>query len=263
MNNSAFKENCLQDRIVLITGGAGAIGRAIVTSLRAHGATVAVNDIVDEDVAAQTMDFDDKVKYFKADITDEGAVFELFDAVEAVFGTPNVVCCHAGIVISSAYTEMTLASFEKTLDINMKGSFLISREGARRLVGKCSAERQGRIIFTSSWVQDVPWPEIAPYSASKSGINMLMKTLAREMCDKHILVNSVVPGIVGVGMAKQQWDTDPDYKKRASKAIPLGFLQTPETVADAFVFLASDASRYMTGVPLLVDGGCSLYPMDD
>ena len=71
------------------------------------------------------------------------------------------------------------------------------------------------------------------------------------------------PGIVGTGMAKKQWDTEPEYRRRAQKAIPVGVLQTPESVAAAFVFLASDAANYMTGATLLVDGGCSLYPMDD
>jgi NAD(P)-dependent dehydrogenase (short-subunit alcohol dehydrogenase family) len=91
---------------------------------------------------------------------------------------------------------------------------------------------------------------------------MVMPGMARELAVKGIGVNSVAPGIVGVGMAKRQWDNEPDYKRRAGKAIPLGNLQTPESVADAMIFLCSNDSDYMTGATLLVDGGCSLFPMD-
>ncbi len=114
----------------------------------------------------------------------------------------------------------------------------------------------------SSWVQDTPWPDITPYNVTKSGIKMLMRGMARELAAKGIRVNSIAPGIVAVGMAKRQGDTEPDYRRRAEKAIPLGFMQPPESVADAFIFLCSPPSDYMTGATLMVDGGCSLYPMD-
>jgi len=93
-------------------------------------------------------------------------------------------------------------------------------------------------------------------------VKQMMRGLARELGGKHVNVNAIAPGIVGVGMAKKQWDDEPAYRNRAEKAVPIGYLQSPESVADAFIFLASDASRYMTGATLLVDGGCSLYPMD-
>ena len=93
-------------------------------------------------------------------------------------------------------------------------------------------------------------------------MKQLSRTFARELADKGIRANAMAPGIVGVGLAKIQWDTDPSYKARAQKAVPLGVLQTPESVADAFLFLCSPAADYMTGSVLVVDGGCSLYPMD-
>jgi len=145
------------------------------------------------------------------------------------------------------------------MSINLKGAFLVAQAAARMMVQQGT---KGKIVFTSSWVQDVPWPEITLYSVSKSGMNMLMRGMARELASEGIRVNAAAPGIVAVGMAKRQWDTEPDYRRRAQKAIPLGFMQPPESVADAFVFLSSDASNYMTGATLLVDGGCSLYPMD-
>jgi NAD(P)-dependent dehydrogenase (short-subunit alcohol dehydrogenase family) len=97
---------------------------------------------------------------------------------------------------------------------------------------------------------------------SKSAMNAMMRGFAREMAPHGIRANAIAPGIVGVGLARRQWDTDQAYKARAAKAIPLGFMQPPESVANAFVFLCSDMAAYMTGSTLLIDGGCSLYPMD-
>ncbi|MGH9353592.1 MAG: SDR family NAD(P)-dependent oxidoreductase, partial [Terriglobia bacterium] len=174
-----------------------------------------------------------------------------------------VICCHAGIVESSAYVALSARNFDRTLDVNLKGAFLVSREAVRRMEGIVSALKPGRIVFTTSWVQDVPWPEIAAYCASKGAVKMLMRTLAREVARDHIRVNAVAPGIVDTGMAKRQWNEDARYRARAQHAVPLGFLQTAKSVADAFLFLASDASSYMTGATLLVDGGCSLYPMEE
>ena len=93
-------------------------------------------------------------------------------------------------------------------------------------------------------------------------MNQLMRSFARELADKNIRANAIAPGIVSVGMAKRQWDTDPVYQARARKAIPLGFMQPLESVANGFLFLCSEAADYMTGSVLLIDGGCSLYPMD-
>ncbi|MEP7358204.1 MAG: SDR family oxidoreductase, partial [Anaerolineales bacterium] len=121
----------------------------------------------------------------------------------------------------------------------------------------------GHLIFTTSWVQDVPWPEITPYSSSKAAMRALMRGFARELAPHNIRANAIAPGIVAAGLAQRQWDTDPSYRARAQKAIPLGFMQPPESVANAFLFLCSGMASYMTGSVLLVDGGCSLYPMDE
>ena len=149
--------------------------------------------------------------------------------------------------------------WDKILEVNLKSAFLVAQASVRAMIDHGI---KGKIIFTSSWVQDVPWPDITPYNVTKSGIKALMRGMARELASHGIRVNSIAPGIVAVGMAKRQWDTEPDYRRRAEKAIPLGTMQPPQSVADAMVFLASDAADYMTGVTLLVDGGCSLYPMD-
>lgn len=260
---TTFSEDCLANRSVLITGGLGAIGTVVVDKLLSHGARVTVNDIVPHEDASRLISQKswpvNRCRYVRADVTKPAEVGALVEQVVAAFGQIDVALCHAGMVQSKPIFEITEQDWDKVLDLNLKGAFLVSQAAARSMVKQ---DVKGKIIFTSSWVQDVPWPGIASYNASKSGLKMLMRSTARELAVHGIRSNALAPGIVAVGLAKRQWDTDPDYRRRAEKAIPLGFMQTPESVADACLFLCSDASNYMTGTTVLVDGGSSLYPMD-
>lgn len=260
---STFSNDCLAGKSILITGALGAIGQVAVAALAAHGATVVANDIVSEDEANSIADVQGwpatSYRYVKADITKSDEVERLLSAAAEQTGRLDVALCHAGMVQGCPILNYSEKDWDRIIDVNLKGSFLVAKGAARTMAAQQTA---GKIIFTSSWVQDVPWPEITPYTVTKSAMRTLMRGMARELAPLGIRVNAIAPGIVGVGMAKRQWDTDPDYRRRAEKAIPLGNLQTAESVANAFLFLCSDAANYMTGATLLVDGGCSLYPMD-
>ncbi len=249
----------LCNKTILITGGCGAIGQVVVQALAEQGATVAVNDIVSEQQAAALLPESTKIAYFQADSGDPQKVNAMFERVIARFGLPNVVCCHAGMVGAHPVEAYPLDEYDQLMNVNVRSSFVTAQIAVQHWIAAAVA---GHLIFTSSWVQDVPWPEITPYTASKAALKAMMRGFARELARKQIRANAIAPGIVAVGLAKRQWDTDPQYQARASKAIPLEFLQPPETIANAFVFLCSDMASYMTGAMLLVDGGCSLYPMD-
>ncbi len=258
-----YARDCLEGKVILITGGLGAIGKVVVGQLLAHSARVAVNDIVVEDEARRWMSEagwpGDRCLYARADVTKAAEAQAIVEKTVAVFGRLDAALCHAGIAQSCPILEYAEQDWDKMLDVNLKSAFLVAQAAARAMLRQGG---NGKIIFTSSWVQDVPWPDITPYNVSKSGMKMLMRGMARELAAKGIRVNALAPGIVAVGMARRQWDTEPDYRRRAEKAIPLGYMQPPESLAEAFIFLCSDASDYMTGATLLVDGGCSLYPMD-
>ncbi|MCC6167901.1 MAG: SDR family oxidoreductase [Caldilineaceae bacterium] len=256
----------LTGKTVLITGGAGAIGQVITATLAAHGAQVAVNDVLPDAegqaIVAAVAGLDvpaDRVAYFRGDAADPAAAERCLDAVTAAWGMPQVVACHAGMVDAYPVTEYPLDRFDLLMQVNVRAAFVMAQAAARRWA---TAGTPGLLLFTTSWVQDVPWPEITPYNASKAAMKTMMRGFARELAPQGIRANAIAPGIVGVGMAKRQWDTDPSYRARAQKAIPLGALQDPQSVANAFLFLCSDLAAYMTGSVLLVDGGCSLYPMD-
>jgi NAD(P)-dependent dehydrogenase (short-subunit alcohol dehydrogenase family) len=260
---SAFAHDCLSGESILITGGLGAIGRVVISELLAHGAAVLANDVLAEDeagaIATQSRWPSGSYRYLRGDITQSSEARRLVETAVSIYGRLDTALCHAGIVSSSPIVEYAESEWDRILAVNLRAAFLVAQHAARAMIDR---QIHGKIIFTSSWVQDVPWPEITPYSVSKSGVRTLMRGMARELAPHRIRVNAIAPGIVGTGMAKRQGDTDPSYRRRAGKAIPLGYLQTAESVAEGFLFLCSNASDYMTGATLLVDGGCSLYPMD-
>jgi NAD(P)-dependent dehydrogenase (short-subunit alcohol dehydrogenase family) len=250
----------LSSRVILVTGGLGALGQVIVVRLRAHGARVAANDVLDQNTAAQRLPLGDAVVYVRGDAADPGEPARILDRCEAHFGRlPDTVCLHAGVVESAPILEYTREQIDRVLRDNVIAAFSLAQEQARRWV---AAREPGLLLFTTSWVHDVPWPGIGAYGASKAALRSLARTFARELAGHHIRANLIAPGIVAAGMAQRQWDTEPDYQARARRAVPLGSLQSPDSVADTVLFAVSDLAGYMTGTTLLADGGASLYPMD-
>ncbi len=249
----------LMDKHIIVTGGCGDIGRAMTVELAARGATITVFDVRGPDQAPASDD-----EHFAATLAHGAAGFEPVDVCDrdavrqALERIPpfDAVVGNAGISDSAPFLEITDAQWQRHLNVNLTGNFYLGQEAARLMKARGSG---GTIIFTGSWVQDVPWPEIAAYSASKAGLVMLMKTMALELARYGIRVNVVAPGIVAAGMAKYQMDNEPQYASRVTNIVPLGRMQTPEDVARATAFLCSDDAAYMTGATLLVDGGCSLF----
>lgn len=257
----SFRDDALAGQHIVISGGAGAIGLGVVKKLVDHGARVTVNDIVDMAEAQKRLAGinAEKIQYYRGDLTQLSEVQSLIKAARAKFGAIHTALCHAGMVMSGPLLEITPNQWDQTMAVNVKTAFLLGQAAAKSMLDD---QISGHLIFTTSWVAETPWPEIGPYNASKAAMNQLMRSFARELADKKIRANAIAPGIVSVGMAKHQWDTDPVYRARASKAIPLGHMQPLDSVSDAFLFMCTPAASYMTGSVLTVDGGCSLYPMD-
>lgn len=245
----------LSSEVVVITGGAGALGEVIVATLAAHGARVCILD-----VAAPTGARPGIALHRQTDVADPEDMDRALAQVRDELGTwPTTVLCHAGIVGTHRLTDYPLDEFDDLFRTNVRGAYVTARQASRRWLAE---GLPGHLVFTTSWVHQVPWPEIGPYTASKAAVVQLARAFARELAPRSIRANAMAPGIVGAGMARHQWDTDDDYRRRAVRAIPLGDLQTPQSVADAFLFLCSPLASYMTGSVLTVDGGASLYPLD-
>ena len=223
---------------IAVTGAAGDLGGAMARELAARGARVTMLDLAAEP--------DDTVgAYRQVDVTDRAAVDEALAAIDPL----DVAIGNAGIVEAAPF-----------LDVNVTGCFNIGQAAARLMAARGT---RGQIVFTGSWVGEIPWPEISAYSVSKAGVRMLARSMARELAGVGIRVNVVAPGIVMAGMARRQYESDPDYARRASVVIPLGEFGTAEQVAKAVGFLCSPDAEYMTGSVLLVDGGASLFQFSE
>lgn len=253
----------LSGKVAVITGGAGDLGNAMALHLAQEGAAISLWDIKSEAEAAPQIDRVKSatlnVQYQQVDIRDRVAVDAAFNAVMEQFGSLDIVCANAGIVEAAPFLEITPESWTRHIEINLTGSFHVGQQAARLMVRQ---GKGGRIIFTSTWVSAIPWPEITAYTASKGGLNMLMKQMARELAPHKILVNAIAPGIVKAGLAGRQLVEEPQYAARVAKVIPLGEPGTPEEIARAVVYLAGPHTAYMTGSILTLDGGCSLFQFD-
>jgi NAD(P)-dependent dehydrogenase (short-subunit alcohol dehydrogenase family) len=233
---------------IAVTGAAGDLGGAMARELAARGAAVTMLDLVPESEAGDV----GSCSYRRVDVTDRAAVDEALVSIDPL----DVMIGNAGIVEAAPFLEVTQEQWQAHLDVNVTGCFNVGQAAARLMVQRGT---RGQIIFTGSWVGEIPWPEISAYSVSKAGVRMLARSMARELADHAIRVNVVAPGIVMAGMARKQYETDPDYARRASVVIPLGEFGTAEQIAKSVGFLCSPDAEYMTGSVLLVDGGASLY----
>lgn len=250
--------NGLAGRGVVVTGGGGDIGAAMAAELTRRGGRVTIIDRKPAGAAQPWLAAAGRygaVDYVAADVRDREAIEEALAAVEPL----DIVLANAGMVESAPFLEITPDQWDEHLAVNLTGCFHTAQSAARLMVARNTA---GRIVFTGSWVGAVPWPEIAAYSVTKAGIAMLCRSMAKELAPYGILVNVLAPGIVAAGMAKRQFETEPAYAARASKAIPLGVPQTAEQVARVAAFLCSPDADYITGTTLLADGGCSLFNQD-
>ena len=244
---------------IAVTGAAGDIGSAIAAELLVRGARVTVIDRQSEAEAGEVLAGLERrgaVHYRQADVTDRAAIDDALAAIDPL----DIAIGNAGIVDPAPFLDVTSAEWARQLDVNLTGCFHVGQSAARLMVAR---GRPGRIVFTGSWVGEIPWPELTAYSVSKAGVRMLARAMARELAPLGIRVNVVAPGIVRAGLAKHQLETDPAYARRAAVVVPLGELGTAEQVAQATAFLCSPESSYMTGSVLLVDGGCSLFQFEE
>jgi NAD(P)-dependent dehydrogenase (short-subunit alcohol dehydrogenase family) len=253
----------LTGKTALVTGGAGDLGNEMALHLAQAGSSVAIWDILPDTQAAQRVErvaaTGQRVFYQQVDVSDRAAVDSALEKLVGETGALDIVCANAGIVESSPFLEITQENWQRHQDINLTGVFNVAQASARKMV---ASGTQGRIIMTSSWVGDIPWPEITSYTVSKAGVNMLVKQMARELAQYGIRVNAVAPGIVRAGLAGRQLREEPAYAARVAKVIPLSEPGTPVEIAQAVVYLASPQTAYMTGSILLLDGGCSLFQFD-
>jgi len=241
-------------KVGLITGGVGDLGYACANKMADMGLDLALLDIKgnDERVAALRKK-GARVLYVDTDVSSREAVQGALEQVWAEFGRLDVCMCNAGISMNVPFLEYTVEQWNQHIDVNLNGYFHITQEVGKRWV---EAKHKGKIIFTGSWVQDVPYKLIAPYCVSKAGVWMLARCAALELAPYGIRVNAIAPGIVDAGLTARELRDFPEFREEFMKLIPLGEIQQASDVADVVGFLVSDAANYLTGTTITCDGGC-------
>jgi glucose 1-dehydrogenase len=252
-------ERTLSGRRALVTGGNTGIGRATCLRLGADGAAVAVNYLREPDAAAEVVREieagGNTAVALEGDVADESSVQNFFGAAEEALGGPvDVLVNNAGIEMPHLLVDMPLEDWEKVLRVNLTGTFLCSRELARRL----PEDRSGVIVNMSSVHEQIPWPQYSHYCASKGAMKLFAQTIAKELAPRVRVVN-VGPGAI-VTPINEDWTEDPEARQRVLDEIPLDRLGRSEDVAGAVSWLASPDAAYVTGTTVFVDGGMTTYP---
>ncbi|AYV32746.1 Cyclopentanol dehydrogenase (plasmid) [Streptomyces sp. ADI95-16] len=248
------EELVFKDRVVVVTGAASGIGRQTAIEFARQAAQVVVADIDERRgaavVAGMKNDGLDAV-FVRTDLTSEADCEHLIATATATFGRLDVLVNNAGIEISTPLHEMPEQEWDRLVDTNLKSMFLCSKHALRHMVGATN----GVIVNVCSVSGLVAWPGIAAYNATKGGVMMLTKSLAVDYAPYNIRANCVCPSIIDTPMTDTSIGNDASVKEAKAKLNPIGRLGTPEDVANAILFLASEKSSFITGAALTVDGG--------
>jgi NAD(P)-dependent dehydrogenase (short-subunit alcohol dehydrogenase family) len=262
----------VQGKVALVTGGASGIGRACALLLGKEGATVIVTDVQDDlgqDTATKIKQEGGDAMYLNHNVTDEDAWVRVIGEIRACYGKLHVLVNNAGIAIAGPVTDMSLADWRRQQAINLDGVFL----GTKHSLPLMRESGGGSIINMSSLAGLKGSAGLAGYCATKGGVRLFTKAVAMECAaakDK-VRVNAVHPGIIETpiwgaiaeGMpgevlsAARSRANAPDLDALSSMIVPIGVKGLPEDIAEGVLYLASDASRYVTGTELVIDGGLS------
>ncbi len=242
----------LHGKTALITGGSSGIGLATARLLRDSGARIAIMGSSQVRLDKAALELGGEVLMIRGDITSLDDLAHMHDVVERTFGTLDILFANAGVAFGTPIATTDEAAYTRMMDVNVKGVFFtvqavlpLMREG-------------GSIILNTSWLNQVGAPGRALLSASKAAVRSFARTLSAELLDRKIRVNAVSPGSIETPIHRGKNQSEEEFRAYATKVgaqVPLGRMGRPEEIAAAVLFLASDASSYMLGAEIIVDGG--------
>ncbi len=241
-----------EGRVAVVTGGARGIGRAICETLASRGADIVIGDLQIELAEQTAREIAEKTGRrtcaVKVNVAELESATQLIATAVDTFGKIDILVNNAGVTRDKLILRMEEADWDIVLNVNLKGTFNCCKAAFRPMM----KQRYGRIVNISSVSGQAGQTGQANYSASKAGVIGLTKALAREFASRNITVNAVAPGFIPTALTQ---DLPAELKDAILKATPLGRMGTPEEIAYAVAFLASDEASYITGQVLAVDGG--------
>lgn len=252
----------LDDKRAVVTGGASGIGRAIAISLAENGADVAIGDLqmeprreeIDTTTVEEVHDRGRTAHFVETDVADRDDAEELVTTAVNEFDGLDILVNNAAVFPAGSIDTVSPDDWRRTFDVNVDGIFNITRAALPHL----RDSEEARIINLSSQLGLVGREKAAAYCASKGAVANLTRQMALDYADDEITVNAINPGIVETSMTKEKL-ADPEQRETFEEYIPLPYFGKPEDIAQAAVFLASGASRYMTGHCLIIDGGYTIH----
>ena len=245
----------LNGKVAIVTGAGSGIGHAIAQRFAAAGAAVCVNYLGYEDDAMALVQSLPKAMGFKGDVSKMADVQAMVDGTIKELGSVDVLVNNAGVERPMPFLDIDEATWDFMLDVDLKGAFLCAQACARAMR---DSGKGGSIVNISSIHEDVAFPGYTPYCAAKGGLRMMMRNAALELAEHRIRVNNVAPGAIATPINAKTLD-DPAKVATLQRIVPLQRMGRPEEVAEVALFLASDASSYVTGSTYYVDGGMVRY----
>jgi NAD(P)-dependent dehydrogenase (short-subunit alcohol dehydrogenase family) len=242
------------NKLAIITGGASGLGLATTQKFVENNIQTVIIGRDENKLKNAVAKFGQLCHYKVFDLNNIAGIPQLINEIVKEFATPGILVNNAGVNQKKPFTEVTDADFQQIIQTNLTSVFVISREVTKHMITASS----GSIINISSMASQYGIPYVIAYTATKSAIEGMTRAMATELSPLGIRVNCVAPGFIATDMSAKALDNDPERKHKALSRTPMGKLGTPEDIADAVFYLASDAAKYVTGVVLPVDGGNSI-----
>ncbi len=257
----------LDNQTAIVTGSSSGIGKACAIALGQAGANVVVNYAGNsrgaEEAIAEIEAAGGKAIAVKADVSKEDQVQNMFKMGIDAFGTVDILVNNAGLQKDASFVDMTLDDWNFVIGVNLTGQFLCAREAAKEFLRRGPrpdvSVALGKIICMSSVHELIPWAGHVNYAASKGGVMLFMKSIAQELGEHKIRVNSIAPGAIRTPINRMAWETQ-EAEQELLKLIPYGRIGETDDIGNLAVWLASDESDYIHGQTIIMDGGMALYP---
>ena len=241
----------LDGKVALITGATGGIGMSIAKQMKSSGAKLILSGTRQEDLSKLKLELGDEVKTIVTDLSDKNDVMSLANEAEKTFGSIDILINNAGITADGLLLRMKDEDWDKVIDINLSSSMRLTRQVIRGMIKR----KYGRIIFISSIVGYTGNAGQSNYSASKSALSGLTKSIAAEVASRGITCNLIAPGFISTPMTDKLSE---DQKNNIIKNIPIDRLGKPSDISSGCLYLSSNEASFVTGTTLHINGGMSM-----